>query len=193
MDQLTARDLVLVGLVTQSVLALLFGLVWRGLRGGWAAWLSLGFAANAASYGFMMAGSYRSGLYVEPARSVASAALTAVVLITIGVIDYVGVERRWARRLSWTAVAMAAASVSFGLLGLIDRAIGDGVMSAYVLGWVCCSCARCGASRTAGTVSSCWRCCCIRWRCSSSCPAGCRPSGCRPPRWCRSRCSAARC
>ena len=136
MEQLTARDLVLVGLVTQAVLALLFGIVWRSLRGGWPAWLALGFAANAASYGFMVAGLYRSELFVAPQRPVALAALAAVVLITIGVIDYVGIERRLARRLSWIAVAVAVVSVPLGVTGVITRAIGYGVMAAYVLGWV---------------------------------------------------------
>ena len=56
MEQLTARDLVLVGLVTQAVLALLFALVWRSLRSAWPRWLALGFAATAASYGAMLAG-----------------------------------------------------------------------------------------------------------------------------------------
>jgi len=53
-DQLTARDLVLVGLVAQAVLALLFALVWRRLRSAWAGWLALGLAANAATYAIML-------------------------------------------------------------------------------------------------------------------------------------------
>ena len=56
MDQLTARDLVFIGLVTQAVLALLFALVWRALRSGWPGWMALGFAANAATYLAMGAG-----------------------------------------------------------------------------------------------------------------------------------------
>ena len=43
MDQLTARDLVLVGLVTQTVLALMFGLVWRSLPGRLASLAGIGF------------------------------------------------------------------------------------------------------------------------------------------------------
>ena len=136
MDQLTARDLVLVGLVTQTVLALLFGIVWRGLRGGWPAWLALGFAANAAAYAFMVTGLFRDELFVKPLWPVALAALVAVVLITIGVIDYVGVPRHPARRLSAIAVIVALVSVPLGLSGVITRATGYAVMAAYVLGWV---------------------------------------------------------
>ena len=136
MDQLTARDLVLVGLVIQTVLALLFALVWRSLRGGWPAWLALGFAANAAAYGAMAAGLFSAELFVEPARPVALLALCAVVLITVGLIDYVAVERALARRLNLLAVAVAALSVLLGLAGVITRASGYGVMAAYVVGWV---------------------------------------------------------
>jgi signal transduction histidine kinase len=134
-DQLSARDLVLVGLASQTVLALLFAVVWRSLRGGWPAWLALGFAANAASYGVMMAGHLYTELFITASRPVALLALTAVVLITVGVIDYVGVERRLARRLELLAVIVAVLSVPLGIAGVITRAIGHGVMAAYVLGW----------------------------------------------------------
>jgi len=134
-DQLTARDLVLVGLVIQTVLALLFALVWRSLRGGWPAWLALGFAANAAAYGAMVSGLFSAELFVAPPRPVAMLALTSVVLITVGVIDYVGVERALARRLSLLAVVVAAISVPLGVTGVITRASGYGVMAVYVIGW----------------------------------------------------------
>ena len=136
MEQLTARDLVLVGLVTQAVLALLFALVWRSLRSAWPRWLALGFAANAASYGAMLAGMYSAELFVRPHPLVALFGLIAVVLISIGVVDYVGVERRRARRLGWLAAGVALVSVPFGLTGVITRASGYVVMSLYVLGWV---------------------------------------------------------
>jgi len=135
MDQLTARDLVLVGLVTQTVLALMFGLVWRSLRGGWPAWLAMGFASYAAAYGAMSAGLFNAELFVAPSRPVAMLALTGVVLITIGVIDYVGTERQLAKRLSILAVVVAVISVPLGVTGVITRASGHGVMALYVLGW----------------------------------------------------------
>jgi len=135
-DQLTARDLVLIGLVSQTVLALLFALVWRSLRGGWPAWLALGFASNAGAYGAMVAGLYSSELFVAPAKPVAMLALTAVVLITFGLIDYVGLERRLARRLGWAALLVALVSIPFGVSGVLTRAAGYGVMAAYVVGWV---------------------------------------------------------
>jgi signal transduction histidine kinase len=134
-DQLTARDLVLVGLATQTVLALLFALVWRSLRGGWPAWLALGFAANAATYGAMAAGLFSESLFVEPARLVALLSVAGVVLITLGVVDYVGVERRLARRLNTIAVVAALLAIALGLLGVINRALGHGVLAAYVVGW----------------------------------------------------------
>lgn len=134
-DPQTARDLVLVGLVTQTVLALLFALVWRSLRGGWPAWLALGFAANGAAYGAMAAGLSSAELFVAPAPPVALLALGGVVLITVGVIDYVGVERALARRLNLLAAVVAAISVPLGLAGVITRASGHGVMAVYVIGW----------------------------------------------------------
>ena len=136
MDQLTARDLVLVGLVAQAVLALLFALVWRRLHNAWAGWLALGLAANAATYAIMLAGLYREALHVSPARPVALLGVLAVVLITAGVIDYVGVPAPWARRLNGAAIAVAVASVVLGLTGGITRASGYAVMSLYVLAWV---------------------------------------------------------
>ena len=136
MDQLTARDLVWFGLVSQAVLALLFALVWRGLRAAWPAWFALGFAANSASYGVMVAGQLRSEIFVTASTPVALLALTGVVLITLGVLDYVGVERRLARRLGLIAVGAAVLSVPLGLVGVITRASGYAVMATYVLGWV---------------------------------------------------------
>ena len=136
MDQLTARDLVLVGLVAQAVLALLFALVWQRLHSAWARWLALGLAANAATYATMLAGLYREALHVSPARPVALLGVLAVVLITAGVIDYVGVPPPWARRLNGAAIAVALLSVTLGLAGGITRASGYGAMSLYVLGWV---------------------------------------------------------
>jgi signal transduction histidine kinase len=135
MDQLTARDLVLVGLVTQTVLALMFGLVWRSLRGGWPAWLAMGFASYAAAYGAMSAGLLNAELFVAPSRPIAMLALIGVVLITIGVIDYVGTERQLAKRLSLLAVGVAVVSVPLGVTGVITRATGHGVMAVYVLCW----------------------------------------------------------
>ena len=136
MDQLTARDLVLVGLVTQAVLALLFALVWRRLRSAWARWLALGLAANGATYATMQAGLYTEALHVAPARPVALLGILAVVLITAGAIDYVGVQPPWARRLNGAAIAVALIAVMLGLTSGITRAAGYGVMSLYVLGWV---------------------------------------------------------
>lgn len=135
MDHLTAHDLVLVGLVAQAVLALLFGLVWRALRGGWPAWLAIGFAANAGCYGAMAAGLYSAEPFVAPATLVALLALAAVVSITIGVVDYVGVEARHARRINAVAVLVALASTPLGLIGVITRAVGYAVMASYVVGW----------------------------------------------------------
>ncbi|HET7525984.1 MAG TPA: ATP-binding protein [Burkholderiaceae bacterium] len=135
MEQLTARDLVLAGLVAQAVLALLFALVWRSLRGGWPAWFALGFAANAAVYGAMAAGLSPSELFVAPSRLVALLALCGVVLMTIGVIDYVGIARRLALRLDLLAVGVALASIPLGVTGVITRASGHAVMAAYVLCW----------------------------------------------------------
>lgn len=132
---LTAHDLVLVGLATQAVLALMFGLVWRALRGGWPAWLALGFAANAGCYGAMAAGLYRVEPFVAPVTLVALLALVAVVSITIGVVDYVGVEARLARGINAVAVLVAMASTPFGLSGAITRAFGYAVMASYVVGW----------------------------------------------------------
>jgi len=135
-DQLTARDLVLEGLVTQTVLALTFKQVWRSLRGGWPAWLALGFASNAASYGAMGLGLFTDALFVTPSRPVALFALSAVVLITIGLLDYVGIDRTLRRRLAWLALIVALVSVPLGIGGVITRASGYGVMAAYVLGWI---------------------------------------------------------
>jgi hypothetical protein len=135
MDQLTARDLVFIGLVTQAVLALLFALVWRALRIAWPGWLSLGFAANAATYVAMGAGMFREALHVQPAVPVALLAVAAIVLISAGVIAYVGVEPPQARRLNAVSIVVALVSIALGLAGVINRASGYLVMAVYVVGW----------------------------------------------------------
>ena len=134
-DQLTARDLVFVGLVTQTVLALLFALVWRALRKPWPAWLALGFGANAATYAAMGAGMFREAIHVQPAIPVALLAVTAIVLITAGAIDYVGTEPARARALNALSLGVALVSIALGLIGIINRASGYVVMSVYVVGW----------------------------------------------------------
>ena len=125
MDQLTARDLIFVGLVTQTVLALLFALVWRALRLAWPGWLAFGFLANASSYLAMVgAGMFREALHVQPAVPVALLAVAAIVLITAGVIAYVGLEPRQTRRLNAASVAVALVSIALGLAAVINRASG---------------------------------------------------------------------
>ncbi len=134
-DQLTTRDLVFIGLVSQAVLALLFALVWRALRLTWPAWLALGFAANAATYLAMGLGMFRDGLHTRPATLVALMAVAAIVLISAGVIAYVGLDARRARRLNAVSIAVALVSIALGLAGIIDRASGYFVMAVYVVGW----------------------------------------------------------
>ena len=97
-DQLTARDLVFVGLLSQAVLALLFALVWRALRRPWPSWLALGFGANAAIYAAMLAGMFREAIPGPPATPVALFSVLAIVLITAGAIHAVGIEPVRARR-----------------------------------------------------------------------------------------------
>src|SRR5580765_3467191 len=109
----------------------MFGLVWRSLRGGWPAWLAMGFASYAAAYGAMSAGLLNAELFVAPSRPVAMLALIGVVLITIGVIDYVGTQRQLAKRLILLAVGVAAVSVPLGITGVITRASGHLVMAVY--------------------------------------------------------------
>jgi len=137
MDQLTARDLIFVGLVTQAVLALLFALVWRALRLAWPGWLALGFLSNAGTYFAMVgAGMFRDALHVQPAVPVALLAVAAIVLITAGVIAYVGLEPRHARRFNAVSIGVALVSIALGLAGVINRASGYLVMAVYVVGWV---------------------------------------------------------
>ena len=131
----TAQALFVVGLVSQAVLALLFAIAWRALRRDWAGLLALGFTANAALYAALAAGMGTAALSAPPPTLVSIFALSAIVLITAAIIDYVGTDAREARRLNGLSVGVAVAASIIGLAQLMTRAIGFAVMALYVIGW----------------------------------------------------------
>ncbi|HEY6511896.1 MAG TPA: HAMP domain-containing sensor histidine kinase [Burkholderiaceae bacterium] len=131
----TAHALFVVGLVSQAVLALLFGIAWRALRRPWAGLLALGFTANAAVYAALGAGLGTTELAAPPPPMVAALALLALVLITAAIIDYVDTPPRLAHRLNVLSIGVVVVSSALGLAGVMSRATGFGVMAIYVLGW----------------------------------------------------------
>jgi len=131
----TAHALFIVGLVSQAVLALLFGIAWRALRRPWAGLLALGFMANAGLYLALFAGLGTTELSAPPPTGVAALALLALVLITAAIVDYVDTPPRVARGLNGLSIGVVVVASVIGLAGAMSRATGFGVMAVYVLGW----------------------------------------------------------
>ncbi len=131
----TAHALFVVGLVSQAVLALLFAITWRALRRGWAGLLALGFTANAAMYAALAAGMGTADLSAPPPTLGSVLALSALVLITAAIIDYIDTPARLARRLNALSIGVVLVASVIGLAGAMSRATGFGVMALYVLGW----------------------------------------------------------
>ena len=131
----TAEILSMAGVLMQAALAALFVLVWRALRVRWALWLAGGFVAIGATYALNAAGHYRSGLADRPL--LLNAALTAVasVMITAGLLDYVGVARKLARRLNVLSSTVAALTIAGIAAGWLTRGPGLAVVAAFLLGW----------------------------------------------------------
>jgi signal transduction histidine kinase len=125
----------LVGLLAQAVLALLFAIVWRALRRRWAVLLAAGFAANAAMYAAMLAGTMHVALAGPPSTAAALLSVLGIVLISAAVIDYVGIDGPWAWRLNSVSVGVAAVGIAVGMAGYLSRAAGLGVLALYVLAW----------------------------------------------------------
>ncbi len=125
----------LVGLLSQAVLALLFAIVWRALRRRWALLLTAGFAANAAMYTAMLAGTMRVALAGPPSTLAALLSVLGIVLTSAAVIDYVGIDGPWAWRLNSASVGVAVVAVAVGMAGYLSRAVGLGVLALYVLTW----------------------------------------------------------
>jgi len=131
----TAQALFVVGLVAQTVLALLFTIAWRALRRRWAGLLALGFLANAALYAALAAGLGTVELAAAPPTIVSFFGLLGLVLITAATIDYVDTEPRQARRLNTLSIGVALVGSGIGLAQLMTRAVGFMVMALYVVGW----------------------------------------------------------
>ncbi|MFN0185091.1 MAG: sensor histidine kinase [Aquabacterium sp.] len=132
---MTLQTAALCGLLSQALLALLFGLVWRALQAQWAVLLGAGYVANALMYAFMFLGHVQVEMAAPPATAVALSAVVAIVLITAGVVDYVGLTAATARRLNIASIALAVVAVGIGLAGWMSRAVGLVVLALYVVGW----------------------------------------------------------
>jgi signal transduction histidine kinase len=97
--------------------------------------LALGFAANAAMYAAMLAGTIQVALAGRPSTLIALLSVLAIVLITSAVIHYVNIGAVWARRLNATSIGVAVLAVAVGLTGHLSRGVGLGVLALYVVSW----------------------------------------------------------
>jgi signal transduction histidine kinase len=84
-----------VGAVALGTLSLLHALVWRSERRRWSACFALGYALGAVVYAFDASLQPQAG---RPNMVAALLAIVAMLLVTLGMIDYVGMARREAAR-----------------------------------------------------------------------------------------------
>jgi PAS domain S-box-containing protein len=131
----TGEILAMAGVFIQSVLAVLFGLVWRSLRVRWALLLATGFVIVTVIQAVFASGFARVGLNEQP--YVFNIVLTALALFTLtaALIDYVGVAPRLARRVNTASAIVLALAVGSSFAGLMTRAGGMGLTAMFVLGW----------------------------------------------------------
>ncbi|HJV97379.1 MAG TPA: histidine kinase dimerization/phospho-acceptor domain-containing protein, partial [Albitalea sp.] len=123
------------GVLVLGVLALLFAFVWRALRVHWALLLALSFALLAVLYGVVASGHYHVGLG-EPVIVLNTVLATGtLVMLSFGLIDYVGVGPARARWLKGAAAGVGAALLVALVLGVLTRGVALSVWSAYLVGW----------------------------------------------------------
>ena len=89
----TSELLAVVGVVAQGMLALLFAFVWRALRVRWALLLTVSFGVLCALYAAFASGYYRVGLSERTLPPNVVLVVIALVIISAGLLDYVGLVR----------------------------------------------------------------------------------------------------
>lgn len=119
------------GAVSFVVLALLHGLVWQVQRERWSLAFAAAFAIGAAVYGFD-ASLRPAGDHPHPLASVM--ALTALTLLLVGMIDYVGVSGPLARRLRLGAIGAGALWLVLVVSGALTRLQALAGMSLFLVG-----------------------------------------------------------
>jgi signal transduction histidine kinase len=123
------------GVLVLGVLALLFAFVWRALREHWALLLALSFAVLAVLYGIVASGHYHVGLGEQVIVLNTVLATGALVMMSFGLIDYVGVGRSLSRSLKGTAAGVGALLMVALFLGVLTRGVALPVWCAYLVGW----------------------------------------------------------
>ena len=108
----------LAGALTTGMLSVLHFLVWRRQRESWSGYFALSYLLIGVVYAFdqqLQPVGDRSNLV---ARTIA---VPAVLLFTLGLVQYVGVPQRAARHIAWGASTMALALLVMGHTGSVGR------------------------------------------------------------------------
>jgi signal transduction histidine kinase len=118
------------GAIALALLMLLHGLVWRLQRQRWSLLLAIGFGLGALNY----------GLDGQMAPSVARATVvgglttaSGLVLMTLALIEYVGLPVRARRRAMALVVGLALAVLGLRLAGLVPRIVASATFAVYFL------------------------------------------------------------
>lgn len=116
--------------LASGVLALLHGLVWRAQRARWSLVFAFAYAVIATIYAFD-APLRPSGGQPHPVAGLL--AIVSAVAMTLGMVEYVGLPARTARRLRWVAVAVAVLMTVLISGQLVSRLVGFVVLSGYLV------------------------------------------------------------
>ncbi len=126
------------GVLALAVLALLHGQVWRLQRQRWSLLLAIGYLLAASSYAFdaqLVPTVARANPLGGPIAAI------ALVLLTLALIDYVGLPPRVAKSARWVAVLAAAVVLVLRLTGAVPLLVASGTFAAYfvshavLMGW----------------------------------------------------------
>lgn len=126
------------GVVALTVLALLHAQVWRLQGQRWSLMLAVGYLLAAGNYAF--------DAQLMPTLTLANPlggpiAAVALVLLTLALIDYVGLPARIARPARWAAVLVAAVVLVLRITGAVPLLVASGTFAAYfvahalLMGW----------------------------------------------------------
>jgi signal transduction histidine kinase len=127
----------MVGVAVQGTLALLMLVVWRSLRARWTLLLSAGFIAVTAQYCCVALGHYshEASWNASPKALNALFALLAHGLITWGLIDYVGLSRRWNRWLRQATLLVFGVALIALAAGMLTRGETVALIGTFMCGW----------------------------------------------------------
>ncbi|MET0349408.1 MAG: hypothetical protein ABW067_06455, partial [Rhizobacter sp.] len=116
--------------LASGALALLYAVVWRAQRLRWSLIFGLAFLMLTVLYGFDAQLRPRNGV-TQPLS--AFLAVSTAVAMTLGMIDYVGLSRRWARVFRGVAVLMGVVLVVLVLSRNVARPVGFGILASFLL------------------------------------------------------------